>query len=383
MNHDPNNAIRPFVIAVTDAEIDDLRDRLRRTRWPEAETPDDWSQGIPLAYLQEVCEYWAEDYDWRRAEAQLNARPNYITTLNGLDVHFQHIRSAHSDALPMIITHGWPGSILEFEKVIDPLVSPENHGVDAADAFHVVVPSLPGYGWSSKPSVPGVGVPKIARMWDDLMRRLGYVDYVAQGGDWGSAVTTLIGMQNLGACRAIHTNMPVASPPPEVLNEPTDTETAAMESLGYYDKWDSGYSKQQSSRPQTIGYSLVDSPAGLAAWILEKFWSWSNRGASPEDCFGRDELLDNVSLYWFTATGASSARLYWESFADFGQGTVDIPTACSIFPNEIIRASRRWAATRYTDIRYWNEVDRGGHFAAFEQPELFVSELRAAFKNLR
>lgn len=383
MTYAENEEIRPFEVAVSHAEIEDLRTRLRQTRWPEAETTSDWSQGIPLAYLQEVCDYWAEQYDWRRCEARLNARPNYITSLQGLDIHFQHIRSAHPDALPMIITHGWPGSVLEFDKIVDPLVDPEAHGATPADAFHLVVPSLPGYGWSSKPAMAGTGVPRIARMWDELMRRLGYGDYVAQGGDWGSAVTTVIGMQNRGACRAIHTNMPVAGPPPEVFANPTAGETAALESLGYYDKWDSGYSKQQSSRPQTIGYSLVDSPAGLAAWILEKFWSWSNRGSSPEECFNRDDLLDNVSLYWFTATGASSARLYWESFGDFGKDTVDIPSACSIFPNEIIRASRRWAATRYTDIRYWNELDKGGHFAAFEQPELFVSEMRDAFKDLR
>ena len=375
--------IRSFTIRVSDEEIDDLRARLRRTRWPEPEPVDDWSQGVPLAYLREVCDYWADGYDWRRCEDELNARPNHITRLNGLDVHFQHIRSRHDGAQPMLVTHGWPGSVIEFAKVIDPLVDPESHDGDASDAFHLVLPSLPGYGWSSKPAEAGVGVPVIAGMWDDLMRRLGYLDYIAQGGDWGSAVTTQIGMQNRGACRAVHTNMPVAGPPPEVLSDPTPGETAALESLGYYDRWDSGYSKQQSTRPQTLGYALVDSPAGLAAWILEKFWSWSSRGAGPEDCFGRDELLDNVSVYWFTATAASSARLYWESFADFGSGTVDIPTACSIFPNEIIRASRRWAATRYTDIRYWNELDRGGHFAAFEEPALFAAEMRAALKALR
>jgi len=375
--------VQPFSIAAPAAELDDLRNRLRRTRWPEPEPVDDWSQGIPLDYLQEVCEYWAEDYDWRRCEAQLNARPNFITDLNGIGVHFQHIRSPHDDALPMIVTHGWPGSIVEFAKVIDPLVNPQAHGGEASDAFHLVLPSLPGYAWSDKPAESGVGVAKIAQMWDVLMRRLGYDDYAAQGGDWGSAVVTQIGMQNLGACRAIHTNMPVAGPPPEVLESPTPIETAALESLGHYDRWDSGYSKQQSTRPQTIGYSLVDSPAGLAAWILEKFWAWSDRGASPEDCFGRDELLDNVSVYWFTASGASSARLYWESFADFAASTVDVPTACSIFPNEIIRASQRWAATRYADIRYWNELDAGGHFAAFEQPELFTAEMRAAFRALR
>ncbi len=375
--------IRPFEIAVPDAEIEHLRTRLAATRWPEAEPVDDWSQGIPLAYMQEVCDYWANGYDWRRAEAQLNAHSNFITNIDGLHVHFMHIRSPHADALPMIVTHGWPGSVVEFLKVIGPLTDPTAHGGAASDAFHLVIPSLPGYGWSAKPTAAGVGVPKIAEMWDVLMRRLGYDSYVAQGGDWGSAVTTTIGMQNRGACRAIHTNMPVAGPTKESLADPTPQEVAALESLGHYDKWDSGYSKQQSTRPQTLGYGLVDSPAGQAAWILEKFWAWSDRGASPEDCFGRDELLDNVSVYWFTATGASSARLYWESFANFGDGEVTIPTACSIFPNEIIRASRRWAAKRYTNIYYWNELDRGGHFAAFEQPKLFIQEMQNAFKPQR
>ena len=374
--------IRPFTVSVADAEIEDLKARLARSRWPEPEVVDDWSQGIPLAYLKEVCEYWADGYDWRRCEAAINARPNFITTVDGLDIHFQHIRSAHDGALPMIFTHGWPGSVLEFTKIIDPLVDPTAHGGAAGDAFHLVLPSLPGYGFSGKPSAPGTGVERIATMWDELMVRLGYDSYVAQGGDWGSAVTTQIGRQNLGRCRAIHTNMPVAGPSKESMADLTAKEQAALESMGYYDKWDSGYSKQQSSRPQTIGYSLVDSPVGLAAWILEKFWSWSDRSAHPEDYFSRDQLLDNVSLYWFTATGASSGRLYWESFGSFAGGEVEMPTGCSIFPNEIFRASRRWAEKRYTDIRYWNEPEVGGHFAAFEQPELFVAEMRAAFKFL-
>ena len=378
-----SDALRPFTVSVSETEIDDLRERLHRTRWPEREAVDDWSQGIPLAYLREVCEYWADAYDWRRCEQQINARANFVTEIDGLDIHFQHIRSDHEDALAMIVTHGWPGSVLEFTKVIDPLVDPIAHGGAPSDAFHLVLPSLPGYGWSSKPSVSGTGVERIAAMWDELMRRLGYASYVAQGGDWGSAVTTQIGMQNLGRCQAIHLNMPVAGPTPESLEDLTPAEQAALDSMGYYDKWDSGYSKQQSSRPQTIGYSLVDSPAGLAGWILEKFWSWSDRSAHPEDYFSRDELLDNVSLYWFTATGASSARLYWESFGSFAGGSVDMPTACSIFPNEIFRASRRWATKRYSDIRYWNNLDAGGHFAAFEQPELFVGEMRAAFRWLR
>ena len=375
--------IRPFTAAVDEADIDDLKARLARTRWPEAEVVDDWSQGIPLAYLRDVCEYWADDYDWRRCEAAINARPNFVTEIDGLDIHFQHIRSHHEAALPMIVTHGWPGSVLEFAQIIDPLVDPTAHGGGPGDAFHLVLPSLPGYGFSSKPAAPGTGVERIATIWDELMGRLGYDRYVAQGGDWGSAVTSVIGAQNLGRCWAIHVNMPVAGPTKESMADLTPKEQASLESMGYYDKWDSGYSKQQSSRPQTIGYSLVDSPVGLAAWILEKFWSWTDRSAHPEDYYSRDQLLDNVSLYWFTATGASSARLYWESFANFGGDEVVVPSACSIFPNEIFRASRRWASKRYTDIRYWNEADKGGHFAAFEQPELFVAEIRAAFARLR
>lgn len=375
--------IRPFTAAVDEADIDDLKARLARTRWPEAEVVDDWSQGIPLAYLRDVCEYWAGDYDWRRCEAAINARPNFVTDIDGLDIHFQHIRSNHEAALPMIVTHGWPGSVLEFAQIIDPLVDPTAHGGGPGDAFHLVLPSLPGYGFSSKPAAPGTGVERIATMWDELMGRLGYDRYVAQGGDWGSAVTSVIGAQSLGRCRAIHVNMPVAGPTKESMADLTPKEQASLDSMGYYDKWDSGYSKQQSSRPQTIGYSLVDSPVGLAAWILEKFWSWTDRSTHPEDYYSRDQLLDNVSLYWFTATGASSARLYWESFANFGGDEVVVPSACSIFPNEIFRASRRWASKRYTDIRYWNETDKGGHFAAFEQPELFVTEIRAAFARLR
>ena len=308
-----------------------------------------------------MCRYWADGYDWRRCQDRLNSRPNFVTRLDGLDVHFQHVRSPHPGALPLIVTHGWPGSVVEFQKVIDPLTDPTAHGGAAADAFHLVLPSLPGYGWSQKPSAPGVGVDRIAAMWNELMLRLGYDDYAAQGGDWGSAVATCIGIQNLGACRAIHTNMPVAGPAPEMLADPTEAERAALDAFAHYDRQESGYSKQQSTRPQTIGYSLVDSPAGLAAWILEKFWSWTDRSRALEDCFDLDELLDNVSVYWFTGTGASSARLYWESFGWFAgaESTVDIPAACSVFPNEIIRASPRWAARRYTDIRYWNEPPRG------------------------
>ncbi len=374
--------IRPLTIDVPDAALDDLRDRLARTRWPEAEPVDDWSQGIPLTYTQELCEYWATGYDWRRFESALNTHGNFVTEIDGLDIHFLHIRSPHADATPMILTHGWPGSVAEFMGVIGPLTNPTAHGGAAEDAFHLVIPSLPGYGWSAKPTTPGMGVAWIATAWNTLMVRLGYDRYVAQGGDWGGAVTTYIGMQNLGNVRAIHTNMPVAGPSPESLAEPTPQEVDALEALGHYDKWDSGYSKQQSTRPQTLGYALVDSAAGQCAWIAEKMWAWTDNDGHPESALSKDQILDNISIYWFTATGASSARLYWESFADFGSGTVEVPTGCSIYPKEIIRCSRRWAEQRYANIVYWNELDKGGHFAAWEQPALFVDELRAAFRVL-
>ena len=373
--------IRPFEISVPDEEIDDLRTRLRLTRWPEAETVEGWSTGTPLSYMRDVCDYWATEYDWRRCEAQLNSHPNHVTDIDGLDIHFQHIRSPHDDATPLVISHGWPGSIVEFQKVIAPLTDPTAHGGAEADAFHLVLPSLPGFGWSGKPSGSGTGVGRIAEMWDELMVRLGYDAFVAQGGDWGSSITTHIGMQDRGHCRAIHTNMPIALPS-ENSGEPTSDEVAALEALDYYSKTDSGYSKIQSTRPQSIGYGLVDSPAGLAAWVLEKFWSWTDRDGHPEDHFTRDELLDNLSVFWFTATGASSARLYWESFTEFVPGVVTMPTGCSVFPNEILKTSRRWADGRFSDIRYWNELDRGGHFPAFEIPDVFVAELRAAFRTL-
>jgi pimeloyl-ACP methyl ester carboxylesterase len=374
--------ILPFTIDVPDASIDDLRDRLARTRWPDAETVDDWSQGIPLAYTQELCDYWATDYDWRRFESALNAYDNFITEIDGVDIHFIHVRSPHDDATPMVLTHGWPGSVAEFMGVIDPLRNPTEHGGSADDAFHLVIPSLPGYGWSGKPTSTGKGVAWIAEAWNTLMVRLGYDSYVAQGGDWGGAVTTYIGMQNLGNVRAIHTNMPVAGPTPESLAEPTPQEAAAFEALGHYDKWDSGYSKQQSTRPQSLGYALVDSAAGQCGWIAEKMWAWTDNDGHPESALSKDQILDNISIYWFTASAASSARLYWESFADFGGGAVEVPTGCSIYPKEIIRCSQRWAEQRYTNIKYWNELDKGGHFAAWEVPDTFVDEMRAAFRVL-
>ena len=299
--------INPFRISVPDADLADLKDRLARIRWPEAECVDDWSQGIPLSYTRELADYWANEYDWRAREAALNRFDHFTTEIDGLDIHFIHQRSPNDDAFPLLITHGWPGSIVEFHKVIEPLT---------ASGFHVVCPSLPGYGFSGKPSGTGWGVGKIAEAWETLMGRLGYERYGAQGGDWGAAVTTQIG-RNGGRCVGIHLNMPLGFPPAD-MSEPTDEERQALERLDYYQKWDSGYSKQQSTRPQTLGYGLVDSPVGQLAWIVEKFWSWTDCDGHPENVLTRDELLDNVMLYWATASGASSARLYWESVTVFG-----------------------------------------------------------------
>jgi pimeloyl-ACP methyl ester carboxylesterase len=380
--------VTPFEVAIDEIAIADLRERLQRTRWPERETVADWSQGIPLAYVQELAAYWADKYDMRAAQARFNAFPQFRTELDGtgpdgLAIHFLHVRSPHDDALPLVITHGWPGSVVEFQKVIEPLTNPTAHGGDASDAFHVVCPSLPGYAWSDKATAAGWNVERIARAWAQLMARLGYDRYGAQGGDWGAAVTTSLGLQDVAHLAGIHLNMPVAGPDRSTFDNLTERETAALASMQHYQDWDSGYSKQQSTRPQTLGYGLVDSPAAQCAWIVEKFWAWTDCDGHPENVLTRDELLDNVMLYWLPAAGASSARLYWESFAKFDGGEVQAPAGCSIFPKEIFRPSRRWAEKRFVDIRYWNELERGGHFAAFEQPATYVDEVRAFFRLVR
>ena len=374
--------ITPFTIKISEDQITDLRNRINNTRWVEEECVNDWSQGIPLTYVREVADYWANQYDWRKSEKYLNTFDHYQTNINDLDIHFIHQKSPHQNAYPLVITHGWPGSIIEFHKVIQPLVNPTKHGGKAEDAFHVICPSLPGYGFSGKPTVSGWGVEKIAQTWDQLMVLLGYGNYGAQGGDWGAAVTTQIG-RNVGHCDGIHINMPIGRPTPESLQDPTDEEKSALEGLTYYQEWDSGYSKQQSTRPQTLGYGLVDSPVGQMAWIIEKFWSWMDCDGHPENTLTRDELLDNVMLYWLTASGASSARLYWESFGSFGGGDkVEIPTGVASFPKEIIRSPRRWCEQSY-NITHWTTMPKGGHFGAFEQPELFVNDLRTFFKTIR
>ncbi|MCV7048324.1 epoxide hydrolase [Mycobacterium frederiksbergense] len=373
--------MRPFRIAVHDDQLDDLLRRLANTRWPEAECVDDWSQGIPLAYTRELAAYWADGYDWRAREAELNRFPQFVTAIDDLDIHFIHQRSPHEDAFPLVITHGWPGSIVEFQKIIAPLTDPTAHGGRAEDAFHVVCPSLPGYGFSGKPTT-GWGVERIATAWDTLMGRLGYERYGAQGGDWGAAVTTQIG-RNVGRCCAIHTNMPIGQPTTESMQNPTEADQSAFAAMKHYRKWEAGYSKQQSTRPQTLGYGLVDSPVAQLAWIVEKFWSWSDCDGHPENVFSRDELLDNVMLYWLTGTGASSARLYWESFGAFGKREpVSLPTGVADFPKEILRSPRPWCESHY-NITRWTTMPRGGHFAAFEQPELLIEDIRAFFATVR
>lgn len=366
--------IRNFVLDIPKTQIADLHLRLDIARWPEKEPVNDWTQGTPLAELQELCRYWRHDYDWRRCEAQLNALGQYVTEIEGVDVHFLHVRSSRADAVPLIVTHGWPGSVIEFLAAIPLLTEPKE-----GTAFHVVAPSLPGFGFSGKPAVTGWGVEKIGAAWAELMQRLGYERWVAQGGDWGSAVTTAIGQQATAGCLGIHVNMPIARPQPEDLTDPSPPELRALSALQYYQDWDSGYSKEQSTRPQTIGYSLVDSPVGLAGWIYEKMWAWTDNQGSPLDALSMGTILDNIMVYWLNAAGASSARLYWESFAKFGDGKVVIPAGGSLFPREVLPAPRKWAERRYTNLVYWNDLGKGGHFAAWEQPELFAKELRACF----
>ncbi len=379
-----SNAIEPFRIAATDAQLDDLKRRLALTRWPERECVDDWTQGIPLAYVQQLCEYWRDKYDWRAREARLNRFQQFRTTIDGLGIHFIHARSPHPEAMPLIITHGWPGSIVEFHKVIEPLTNPTAFGGKASDAFHVVAPSLPGYGFSDKPSRTGWKVQRIAQAWAELMQRLGYNRYAAQGGDWGAVVTLNIGVQDPAHCLGIHMNLVIALPD-GTETELTPQEQSAMAGMQYYNDWDSGYSKEQSTRPQTVGYGLTDSPVGQAAWIIEKFQSWMDCDGHPENVLTRDELLDNVMLYWLPATATSSARLYWESFRDAftRRDPVTVPVGCSIFPKEIFRASQRWVAKRFPTLRYFNELPKGGHFAAFEQPDIYLQEVRNCFRPLR
>jgi pimeloyl-ACP methyl ester carboxylesterase len=378
--------VEPFELHVAEAQLDDLRERLRRTRWPEPATAPDWTQGVPLERLRAVCATWADDYDWRTTERRLNAIGQFRTELDGLGIHFLHARSPHAHALPLVMTHGWPGSVIEFLGVIDRLTRPD----DPADAFHVVCPSLPGYAFSDKPAEPGWGVERIAAAWAALMARLGYERYGAQGSDWGTTVTTELAKHDPGHLAGIHVVPPLVSPDRDAPGGLTASERAALDKLDWHGAHDGGYSLLHATKPQTIGYALTDSPAALCAWIYEKYRSWMDCDGDPETVVDRAALLDNVMLYWLPATGASAARLYWESIAGVNAvlsgerlDPIDVPTACSVFPGELQRSSRRWVQRRFSDIRHWGEPPRGGHFAAFEQPALFARETQAAFRALR
>ena len=394
-------AIRPFRVHVSDEDVADLRRRIRATRWPEKETVSDQSQGMPLAMMQELARYWGTDYDWRKVEAKLNALPQFITNIDGLDIHFIHVRSKHPNALPLIVTHGWPGSVTEQLKIIDPLTNPTAYGGSASDAFDVVIPSMPGYGFSGKPTSTGWGPERIAKAWDVLMKRLGYTRYVAQGGDWGAFVVDFMGVQAPPGLLAIHTNMPgtvpadidkatlAGVPPPSGLSA---EEKRAYEQLLFTYKHVAMY-QEMASRPQTL-YAFADSPVGLAAYLLDHgdaggqpaaaLVAGLQRTSSSTGELTRDEILDDVTLYWLTNTGVSAARLYWEYKGGFfNVKGVKIPVAVTVFPGEQYQAPRSWAERAYSKLIYYNQVRKGGHFAAWEQPRLFAAELRAAFKSLR
>ena len=376
-----SSAIRPFTPSIPSDVIADLIQRLKQTRLPEAETVEDWSQGVPLSYQAELLNYWANDYDFDRIEQRLGAFDNFVTDIDGIDIHFIHKRSQHTAATPLLITHGWPGSVLEYLDILDALTDPTQHGGSPDDAFHVVLPALPGFGFSSKPRDTGTGVPKIAALWETLMHRLNYTAFHAHGGDWGSIVTQAVLLQEETACTAGHCTLPIVLPDETTLSDPQPAELDALESFQFYNDWDSGYSKQQSTRPQTLGYGLADSPSGQMAWIVEKFAFWMdcerNGVRHPENVLTKDQLLDNVTLYWATNSAASSARLYWESFNTPNLNPISRPMALSVFPKEIMRTSERWARGRFNDLVHFNnQFERGGHFAALEVPDILVSELR-------
>ncbi len=373
--------IEPFTVDVEPAELDDLRRRIRQTRWPEPATAPGWEQGIPRSELRRLTDYWADDYDWRGLEAELAERPQFRTTIDGLGLHFLHVRSPHPDAIPLVLSHGWPGSFLEFLDVIGPLTDPTGYGSPAEQAFHVVCPSLPGYGFSDRPSVAGWDIHRIAAAWIELMDRLGYHRFGAAGSDWGTSVSTMIGARAPDRVIGIHLIPPLVAP--DRSRPFTEAEQRAVDRLEARGRTGSAYGEVHATKPQTLGYALTDSPVGLCAWIAEKYRDWADQ-AGPG--VPTDRLLDTVTLYWLTRTAASSARLYWESIAEvsgwFTEATTDlimVPAGASIFPAEVPIPSRRWAERRFADLRYWGEPPTGGHFAALEVPDLYVAELRASF----
>jgi microsomal epoxide hydrolase len=378
-----DSGIRPFRIDIPQADLDDLRDRLARTRWPDQLPGVGWDYGIPLEYVQELAGYWQASYDWRVHEQRLNAFAQFTTTIDGQNIHFMHVRSAEPGALPLIMTHGWPGSIAEFMNVIGPLTDPAAHGTDPADAFHLVVPSIPGYGFSGPTRDRGWNVHRIARAWDELMRRIGYEHYGAQGGDWGSSISRELGLIVPEHLIGVHLNM-LAPFAPDEPADLTDQEKERLEALRRFRSSGSGYGAIQSSRPQTLAYGLTDSPAGQLAWIVEKFGEWTD-GESPDEAVDRDQLLTNVMLYWLTGTAGSSARLYYEAARARSWGppaTSAVPTGVAVFPREIATPIRRFAELS-NNIVHWSEFDRGGHFAAMEEPDLLVGDVRKFFRPFR
>jgi pimeloyl-ACP methyl ester carboxylesterase len=377
--------IETFDIRVGDTILDDLDDRLARTRYPDQIEGTGWEYGTPVHYVRELVEYWRGEFDWRTQEARLNALSHHRTTIDGQSIHFVHAPSRHEDALPLLITHGWPGSVMEFLDVIPRLVQPEEHGGHAGDAFHVVAPSLPGYGFSEPTRTRGWDSWRIARAFVELMRRLGYERYGAQGGDWGAQVATRIAVLDPDHCVALHLNMPIAAKPEDPAPL-TDEDQADLAAMGRFQHEESGYAIEQSTKPQTLGVALTDSPAGLLAWIVEKFRSWSDCDGHPENIFSRDQLIANVMVYWATGTSTSSARLYWEhrhrGSGEGEPGFVTVPTGVARYPKEVVRFPRSWVERRY-NVTHWVDMPRGGHFAAMEQPELFVDDLRTFFRTER
>lgn len=379
-------AITPFLVNVPEQEIRELRNRLKQTRWPDAGTVSDWRQGVPMEKAKRLVMHWANEHDWRKFERRINAFPQFRTRIDGLGIHFIHAKSKHANALPIILTHGWPGSVVEFLEVIERLTNPTAFGGTAEEAFDVVVPSQPGFGFSDKPTEQGWDVMRTAKAWATLMQRLGYTKWVAQGGDWGSGVTHALGHLKPQGLVAAHVNWPLVFPD-KLPDNPTPEEKRAIEAAGKFSREESGYFLEQATKLQTIGYSLADSPVGQACWIYEKFQAWTDNHGNPEDALPIDAMLDNISLYWFTNTSASSARIYWQNSRNgptgFSAGRIDLPMGATIFPKEIYRAPRAWAEAAWPNMFYWSEVEHGGHFAAFEQPQIFSEEMRKAFKVWR